>query len=92
MSVTTILDYKVNEGDLKKWLGTQFGFVDGKPQFSYKVMFQLTPNRYPILIHEAKRPGQGVLGGERPKKNYQGNARTHSHPVRGSRLTLIHLV
>ena len=39
MSVITILDYKVNEGDLKKWLGTKFGFVDGKPRFSYKVMF-----------------------------------------------------
>ena len=42
MSVETILDYKVNEGDLKKWLGTEFGFVDGNPQFSYKVVFRLT--------------------------------------------------
>ena len=50
---------------------------------------------YRILSQEAKRSGQGVLGGERPKNDHQGNARTPSiilAAVQDSRLTLSHLV
>ena len=38
MAITTVLDYKVNEADLKKWLETNIGFAPGgNPLFSYKV-------------------------------------------------------
>lgn len=37
--VTSIVNYKnVNEGDLRQWLRTEFGYdADGNPNFSYKV-------------------------------------------------------
>ena len=37
MGVMTVLDYKVNEGDLKKWLEDNIGFDGSNPKFSYEV-------------------------------------------------------
>ena len=52
MSVTTVLDYKVNEADLKKWLESKFGSAaagaGGQASFSYKVSLANTL-RYCIL-------------------------------------------
>ncbi len=44
MSVTTILDYKMNEADLKKWLESKFGSAGGTPPFSYKVSTRTSPD------------------------------------------------
>jgi len=35
MAVTTVLDYKVNETDLKAWLDANIGSANGVPLFTY---------------------------------------------------------